>query len=148
VTSVILLDSGPLGLITNPKLSPLGIQCNQWLRTLLSQGTIVLVPAITDYEVRRELIRADRTKGLQRLDFLKDEIGYLPLTPEALLKAAELWAEVRQKGLPTADDKALDIDVVLAAQALTIDASDVAIATSNPKHLSRFVSAIDWTSIS
>jgi predicted nucleic acid-binding protein len=148
VSNVILLDSGPLGLITNPKLSPLGLKCNQQLQAALGQGCIVLVPAITDYEVRREQIRADRIKGLQRLDFLKDEIGFLPLTSEALLKAAQLWAEVRKQGQPTADDKVLDVDVILAAQALTIGTSDVAIATSNPKHLSRFVTVVDWVSVS
>lgn len=148
MSSIILLDSGPLGLISNPKSSPLALQCNQRLQTALRQGSVILVPAITDYEVRRELIRADRAKGLQRLDFLKDEIGFLPLTSEALLKASELWAEVRRQGQPTADDKALDVDVILAAQALTIDASDVMVATSNPKHLSRFVTVVDWVSVS
>ncbi len=28
-----MLDSGPLGLITNPKLSPESVACAQWLQT-------------------------------------------------------------------------------------------------------------------
>jgi len=51
----IVLDSGPLGLITNPKGSTEALRSNEWLRTILSEGSIVVVPEIADYEVRREL---------------------------------------------------------------------------------------------
>jgi hypothetical protein len=37
-----------------------------------------------------------------------------------ILKAADLWAQVRQMGQPTADPNALDGDVILAAQTITI----------------------------
>ena len=58
-----------------------------------------------------------------------------------MLKAAELWAQARNSGLPTADPKALDCDVILAAQALE---KDGIVATENVGHLSRFVDARDW----
>jgi hypothetical protein len=63
--------------------------------------------------------------------------------------AAELWATARQQGRPTADAKDLDIDVILAAQALSFGPapSDVVVATSNPKHLSQFVAAQNWNEI-
>lgn len=47
-------------------------------------------------------------------------------------RAADLWAAVRNAGLPTADEKELDVDVIQAAQLLTaaIDPADLVIATS------------------
>ena len=67
-----------------------------------------------------------------------------------MLLAAELWAEVRQSGRPTADPKALDGDVILAAQAKLLSErseSEVIVATTNIGHLKRFVPAADWQSI-
>jgi hypothetical protein len=40
-----------------------------------------------------------------------------------MLQAAEFWAEARREGIPTADPKALDGDVILAAQATVIEAA-------------------------
>jgi len=108
-----------------------------------------MVPEIADYEVRRELLRAEKAKGVGRLDSLK-AIGYLPLSTNAMLKAAEYWAQARQAGFPTAPDEALDIDVVLAAQAAVLgdsSNSDVVVATANVGHLSRYVRAELWKDI-
>jgi hypothetical protein len=46
--------------------------------------------------------------------------------------------------LPTADSKALDGDVILAAQALAVNGI---VATENVDHLSRFVSTKHWRDI-
>jgi len=81
------------------------------------------VPEIADYEVRRELLRARKTRGLERLDLIRKTLGYLPLTTNMMLKAAELWTQARNQGTPTADRKALDCDVISAAQALSEKAS-------------------------
>jgi hypothetical protein len=63
-----------------------------------------------------------------------------------MLKAAEFWAEARRRGRPTADPKALDGDVILAAQAALVadEGHEVIIATTNVKHLSQFVDAREW----
>ena len=63
--------------------------------------------------------------------------------------AVELWAKARQEGRPTADSKELDVDVILAAQALSFGApaNDVVVATTNAKHLAQFVAAKHWTDI-
>ncbi len=144
---IVLLDAGPLGLVTNPKLSPQSLACNQWLQSLLLEGVHVLVPEIADYEVRRELLRARKLKGVQRLDNLIEIIGYLPLTTAVMREAAQLWAQIRQSGQPTADRHALDGDVILAAQARSIPADDVIVATTNVGHLARLVEAALWTDI-
>lgn len=148
--SIVLLDSGPLGLATNPRKTLKADQCSAWLESLLVKGVRVLVPEIADYEVRRELLRANKVKGIQRLDLLKQEIGYLPITTEVMLNAAELWAEARKQGQPTAEDRALDADVILAAQAIAISNQgySVTVATTNVGHLGRFVEAARWEEIS
>jgi len=94
-------------------------------------------------EVRRELVRAGLEEGVKRLDRLKSVLNYLPINTEVMLKAAELWAEARNRRTPTADPKALDADVILAAQALQIGGS---VATENVGHISLFVEAKDWRS--
>jgi predicted nucleic acid-binding protein len=91
VTRAILLDSGPLGLLSNPAQSSEVIACNQWLAARVAGGDRVLVPEIVDYEVRRELLRANKTAGLTRLDALAASLEYLPLNTSAMRRAALLW---------------------------------------------------------
>jgi hypothetical protein len=62
----------------------------------------------------------------------------------------DLWAQVRQQGLPTADPSALDGDVILAAQTLITKQQrqqEIIIATTKVGHLSRFTIAQDWQTI-
>jgi predicted nucleic acid-binding protein len=105
MSQVILLDSAPVGLITNPKSMPLAVQCQQWFLSLSQRGYQVILPEIIDYEIRRELLRANKLSGIRKLNQLKSEIIYLPITTKVMLKAAELWAEVRNQGKSTADNK-------------------------------------------
>lgn len=122
---------------------------NEWLETMLAHGSQVRVPEIADYEVRRELLRAGKTRGLARLDGLRIRIGYLPITTEVMLKAAEYWAVARQRGRPTAPDQALDCDMILSAQAFVAGqhGDETVIATMNLDHLSRFSDARLWQEI-
>ena len=145
----VLLDAGPLGLVTHPRAEP-NREAALWLRALLSAGVPVLVPEISDYEDRRELLRAGKSRGLSRLDQLAQDLGYLPITTEVMRLAAGFWAEARKQGQPTASDESLDADVILAAQAAILNEDtddDVVIATTNPRHLSRFVDARVWQEI-
>jgi predicted nucleic acid-binding protein len=149
VSDVLFLDSGPLGLITQPQRSQEVIAVTDWLKDCLRAGARVLVPAIIYYEIKRELLRANKVIGIARLDAFVNAVPdrYVPLTDDALRFAAELWAQSRRVGRPTADATALDIDVLLAAQALRLGSSAL-VATTNPKHLSQFVQALPWTDIS
>lgn len=150
MTRIVLLDSGPLGMVTNPKASFENRECTQWMLALVAKGIQVMVPEIADYEVRRELLRAKKTQGMARLDALKNTAGYIPLTTQTMLQAAEFWAQARHIGKPTASDAALDGDVILAAQSavLTNNGYDVVIATVNVHHLALFAKADLWRNIS
>jgi hypothetical protein len=151
---IVLLDSGPLGLASNPKQSAEADACKSWLRGLIADGHRALVPSITDYEVRRELRLYRKINGLRRLDYLVATHGFLSLTDDAMRQAADFWASARQQGIPTADSLALDADVILAAQAVTLNPVDwgqpnaaVVVATTNVGHLSRFADARLWRGI-
>jgi predicted nucleic acid-binding protein len=148
VTQVIVLDTGPLGLATNPRMSPQATACLRWVQWALETGRHVVVPEIADYELRRELLRAEKRSGLARLDTLTQQLEYLPITTTTMRLAAKLWARTRQQGRPTADDRALDGDVILAAQVLTSPYVDAVVATTNVGHLALFVEAALWTDIS
>lgn len=107
----------------------------------------MIIPEIADYEVRRELLRANKTKGLARLDGLSQMLEYLPISTDAMRKAAELWAQARQQGQPTASDKTIDGDMILIAQTMTLGIVEAVIATTNIGHLSRFITADSWQNI-
>ena len=141
---VVLLDSGPLGLASHPRPSP---EILGWISRLFAAGVEIIVPEIADYEVRRELLRAGRPRGIQRLNELKATLAYLPINTDAMLRAADLWAETRRRGRPTASNESLDADVILAAQAQGIKGKDIIVASSNPKHLARFVASDRWENI-
>ena len=142
---IYVLDAGPLGLVTNPKESPDTRSCAAWLRSVLAGGARVMVPDVVDYEVRRELIRAGKPKGLARLDVMAEDHGE-PVDRRVWPLAAEMWAEVRRAGMPTAPDPAIDVDVIVAAFARLAaeDGTNVVVVTDNVGHLIRFVEARNW----
>ena len=145
---VVLLDTSVLGIVTNPKRSPLTVACRQWVESLTSDGVQIIVPEIADYELRRELLRVKKKRGLAHLEHLISQIKYLPITTSAMRQAAAFWAQARQQGQPTAGDNTIDCDMILAAQAFTLGVTDFVIATTNIRHLSRFVPADLWQNIS
>lgn len=148
---LIVLDSGPLGLLSNPTTTGPGQQAQDWARARISAGDQIIVPEISDYEVRRELIRAGKAQGIARLDELCVGLAYHPLTTSTMRDAAHLWAEARNGGYPTAHQAALDGDVILAAQARDLAIGShgerVVVATTNVTHLERYVDAEHWTSL-
>lgn len=149
MSRLVLLDSGPVGLVTNPKGSEGAGLCNAWLAALAAAGVRVVLPEGVDYEVRRGLFLKGKRGGLDRLDKLARKVGYLPVTIAVWQRASEVWARARKGGYATADKAALDFDVILAAQAelATEDGYEVTVATSNVGHLGRYVHAQTWETI-
>ena len=144
MSDVVLLDAGPLGMISHPRAT---VEIVTWLARLVALGVEVFIPEIADYEVRRELLRVGSTRGIVRLDELQTTLGFVPITSAAMRQASVFWADARRRGRPTADDLSLDADVILAAQAATLADKDVVIASTNPRHISRFVPAELWQDI-
>ncbi|HEX5442857.1 MAG TPA: PIN domain-containing protein [Pirellulales bacterium] len=117
---LVLLDSGPLGLLTAPPRKAASQPCAQWLAQLIGAHCRIVVPEITDYELRRELLRAGKLISVRRLDALERATEYLPITTAAMRRAAEVWAQARQHGQPTAGDDTIDADMILVGQAQTM----------------------------
>jgi hypothetical protein len=151
MSRTIFLDTGPMGVLTNPKRPPETVAALGWAIALMSAGHRLMVPAMADYQVRRELERAGKTAGIATLDAWNGARPdrYLPLSDSALRLASRLWARARNAGTPTGDPKDLDCDVLIAAQTLdtSIAPADLVIATVNVGHLSLFVPADLWTNI-
>jgi hypothetical protein len=151
---LILLDSGPLGLMVRAPGKPQVQRFLAWLNAVMTNGAVVVIPEIAHYEVRRELIRIRAVGSLRRLEYALDPsrgFDHLTLTTDAVVKAAELWAFVRQVGVPTASPDSLDADAILAGQAALAGQAGhtVTIATTNLAHLRRFpgVDAQTWDRI-
>jgi hypothetical protein len=122
----------------------------EWRIQAQANGAIVAIPEIADSEVRRGLLFNGAMEGIVRLDHLRKELGfYIPISTAAMRKAAELWADARRAGIPTADEKEIDADVILAAQVLLFAGlgDDLMVATCNDRHLSRYLNASHWRAI-
>jgi len=147
---IIVLDSAPLSALSEPVSTPQVVAISLWASTHLVAGNRICIPEVTDYELRRELVRSGKTASIAELDALKIRFTYLPISTAAMLLAAELWAQSRNRGTPTGDPRRLDIDVILAAQALNaggaigITTAETIVATTNVKHLVQFLSADLW----
>ncbi len=109
------------------------------------------VPSICYFEVLREMERLNATAQIERLKAFcfNPPVRFLSITDAHLELAAKLWAQARQNGKPTASPESLDVDVILAAQTLSLGLSptEYTIATTNVGHLAQFARAELWTDI-
>ncbi len=147
---VLFLDSGPLGMVTHPRGDERTQACAAWFKASLAAGAEFVVPDICDYEVRRELLRAESRRGIWRLDQLRALLPVMEISSTVILRAAHLWASIRRLGLTTAADHSLDGDVILAAQATTWAETrnrEVIIVTENVGHLGRLAKAVRWDAL-
>src|SRR5438105_2607685 len=120
-----MLDAGPLGELARRKPKQAAVE---WLDGLLAAEVKIIIPEVADFEVRRSLLLHDLQASVAALEELKRRLLFLAITSSVMLKAAELWADARKQGRPTADPKELDCDVILAAQAIEANAI---VATTN-----------------
>lgn len=144
---MIVLDTTPLGILSNPNPTAAVLDCRRWLGDLVTAGCRIIVPEIADYEIRREYIRTGKSVSIQLLDGLVATHEYVPISTPAMRIAAELWAFARNIGQQTAHNLSLDCDIVLCAQAHALNDPSIIVATANPAHLARFAPATDWQSI-
>jgi hypothetical protein len=75
VARIVLLDAGPLGLACGRPGTPLVDQCHAWLLLLEAAGVDVVLPAIADYEVRRELLRLNATAKIRNIKLSNSKFG-------------------------------------------------------------------------
>jgi len=90
----LVLDTGVLGQICHPRKHH---DVRVWFRRAAREHDFLL-SELADYELRRELLRIDFRKSLERLDELTRELCYLPVTTDTGRTAARLWAEQRRAG--------------------------------------------------
>ena len=149
---VIVLDTFPTS-TTGKRLgttASVADDCQRWINQCEAAGHRILVPAISYYEVLREFeMRQAASQVIRLKTFCLVPRRFIALTTRHLETAAQLWGQSRRAGRPTSDPHALDGDVILAAQvmSLRIPASGVIVATTNPDHLSRFVRADLWENV-
>ena len=133
----VLLDTNVLGVLCHKDVERRA-RADALLAAIQERASLpieLVVPELADFELRRKLLHIDSRWSLAQLDRLVSSLTYLPITTAVMREAARLWADARQRGLPTAPPHGLDGDVILAAQALSVQGS---VATTNRSHLSVF----------
>jgi len=152
----IVLDSYPLGnaavALASSGAAPTSSQhCRQWMIDCERAGSVLLVPAIAYYEEAREMEMRQAARQIARLqNFCFDPARFIPLTTDHLTQAASLWGQARRQGQPTSDRHALDGDVILASQVLSLGlpSGQYVVATRNVQHLVRFgLPAEEWQNL-
>jgi predicted nucleic acid-binding protein len=142
---IFLLDTGPLGLYAHSN-GKFRRPIHDWVKQVTIQKGLVYIPEVTDYELRRKLTHMVITgrapaERLDRLNDLTKQCTFLPVSSVMWKRAAQLWAELRKQGLPSTDENALDVDVLLAAQALEVNGT---VVTMNTRHFAPHCPVLLW----
>lgn len=129
-----------------------------WLIHGLAGGDVeFVISAVADYELRRGYIYAlgqgnDARQSLAQLDDLCGLWEVQQISPRNLRDAAAIWADARRNGTPTASERDVDWDILIAAQAKEMAEQSkgvrVVVVTSNATHLKvHGADAKDWHEI-
>lgn len=148
----LLIDTNILRKVCHPKRHA---EVKDWLQRWLDcvadgEEVEIYVSAAADYELRRGYLwKLDRhpnePKALARLNRLTNLLGVHAVSNDHFLAAAQHWADARRGGYPTAGERGMDWDVVIASQAAELNA---VVVTENTEHLARYgVEAKNWSQI-
>jgi hypothetical protein len=85
MNSIIVLDARPLLQICHPRKWQ-GI--SDWSAEAVASGWRIVIPEITDYEVRRLLLKRGATRQLKELNGNVEDLYYAPLTTALMREAA------------------------------------------------------------
>lgn len=148
---MIFLDSNILSSLTNPASTSEHItQCKEWLYKLQARSRSFYSSDICDYELRRKLLQI-KSPNIGKLDELRDQIMFLPVSHHDLSKAAEIWSDLRTKGQPNKDLKNIDVDCILVAQCMNLQleypGQRVVLATTNVKDFEGLIDCALWQNI-
>jgi len=104
------------------------------VRAYLAEHGALAFSIITRYEILRGLKAKNATSQLQAFDRFCETCLILPLTDEVIVRAADLYAALKQRGEPIGD-----ADILIAATAL---GHGLAVVTNNEDHFRR-ISGLD-----
>lgn len=80
------------------------------LRAATWAGDRVILSPVVEFESRRGLARKGATTLTQRFEIIIATLDYCPFDRQVWLRAADLWAQLRQQGTPLQD-----ADILIAA---------------------------------
>lgn len=131
--SPVLLDTDILSAIMrkNPMVLPKA-------RAYLVEHGRFTLSIITRYEILRGLKAKDANRQIAAFEVFCHQNSILPLTEEAVAKAAEIYADLSHRGQLIGD-----ADILIAASALV---HGLSVATNNESHFSRVnnLQVVNW----
>lgn len=98
-------------------------------REYVSEHRVLTFSIITRYEILRGLNAKNATMQLQAFDRLCAQSQIVSLTDDAVVRASEIYAELRRRGQPIGD-----ADILIAASALV---HGLSVVTNNEQHFRR-----------
>ncbi|MCS6806174.1 MAG: type II toxin-antitoxin system VapC family toxin [Acidobacteriota bacterium] len=130
-----LLDTDTVSLIWRHKHPAVWLNVSRYL----TQYGHLTFTELTYYEVARGLRTAQATKQLTDFEVFCQQHELLPLTHAAVVRAADIWADLKHRGQLIGE-----VDVLIAGIAMS---EGVAIVSRNIRHFGRIagLTVIDWT---
>jgi tRNA(fMet)-specific endonuclease VapC len=131
----VILDTDTVSLIWRYKHTTVEAHASRYLM----QHGFFTFTELTYYEVTRGLKAAQATTQLAKLETFCQPHEILPFTHAAAVLAADIWADLKQRGQLIGE-----IDVLIAGVALS---EGLAVVSHNTRHFGRIagLTVMDWT---